>query len=98
MNFQELFNQYGSIVSLIVIVVVFYFLLIRPEQKRKKDITKMRNELLIGDEITTIGGIVGKIVTIKDDTVTIETGSDRTKVVFMRWAISSKGAQAAEGK
>ncbi len=98
MNIQEFFAQYSQYFFLIVIVVVFYFFLIRPEQKRKKDITKMRNELLVGDEITTIGGVVGKIVTIKEDTVTLETGSDRTKLVFMRWAISSKGAQATEGK
>jgi preprotein translocase subunit YajC len=79
------------IIPLILIVVVFYFFLIRPENKKKKAITKMRNELAVGDEITTIGGIVGKIVSIKDDMITIETSEDRVRVQLMKWSVSTKG-------
>jgi len=78
-----------------VVILVFYFMLIRPENKRKKSLQKMLSELAVGDEITTRGGIVGKIVTIKDDTVTIETGSEKNKIKIMRWAIATKGASAS---
>ena len=79
-----------------VMVVVFYFLMIRPESKRKKAITKMRSELIVGDTITTIGGITGRVIIIKDDTLTLETGPDRTKIVIMRWAMQTKGEQTSE--
>lgn len=84
-------QQYSSIIVFVVIIVAFYFLLIRPENKRKKQVTEMRNELAVGDEITTIGGIVGVICNIKDDVITIETGADRVRISLMRWAISSRG-------
>ena len=77
----------------VLIAAALYFVMIRPESKRKKEAAKMRDELIVGDEITTIGGIVGKIVSIKDDTVTVETGSERNRIQIMRWAISSKGAK-----
>ncbi|MDR2671038.1 MAG: preprotein translocase subunit YajC [Oscillospiraceae bacterium] len=79
-----------------LLAAVFYFLIIRPESKRKKAAAKLRNELIVGDEITTIGGLVGRVVAIKDDAVTLETGADKVKIKIMRWAISSKGAQPAE--
>jgi preprotein translocase subunit YajC len=84
------------VVPLLILVVVFYFFIIRPESKRKKAAARMRKELIVGDEITTIGGIVGRVVTIKDDTVTLETGAERSKVKIMRWAISSKGEQVSD--
>ena len=74
---------------LILIFVVFYFFLIRPEKKRKKQITEMRDSLRVGDEIVTIGGIIGKITNIKDDQLTLETGADRNKIRIMRWAVSA---------
>ena len=77
----------------VVIIAVFYFMLIRPESKRKKDAAKMRRELIVGDEITTIGGIVGKIVSIKDDTITLETGADKSRIKVKSWAVSAKGEQ-----
>ena len=90
----------GSIFSLVVtfglMIVLFYFLLIRPENKRKKQVNEMRSSLAVGDEITTIGGVVGKIVSIKDDIVVIETGADRVRVELARWAISTKGTQTTE--
>ena len=72
-------------------IVGMYFLLIRPNSKRKKQEDQMRNSLEVGDEITTIGGICGRIVSIKDDSDTfiIETGSDRDKIRIKKWAIAS---------
>ena len=67
---------------------VMYFLMIRPQKKKQKEEQAMRDNLQIGDEITTIGGIVGKIVTVKDDTLIIETGADRNRMKITRWAIS----------
>lgn len=90
----------GSMFSLIatfgLMIVLFYFLLIRPENKRKKQVNEMRSSLQVGDEITTIGGVVGKIVSIKDDVIVIETGADRVRVELARWAVSTKGTQATE--
>ena len=73
------------------IIVVMYFFLIRPNSKKKKEEAEMRNSLDIGDEITTIGGIMGRVVAIKDDedAIIIETGSDRVKMKFKKWCISS---------
>src|SRR5659263_122791 len=72
-----------------VIIVVFYFLLIRPQRKKEKDTQKMRSALQVGDEITTVGGVIGRIVTIKDDSIIIETGADRSKLRLKKWAIQS---------
>ena len=76
---------YGAIIAAI------YFFLIRPNSKKKKEEAQMRNNLEIGDEITTIGGIMGRIVAIKDeeDAIIIETGSDRVKMKFKKWCIST---------
>ena len=85
-----------TIIYFAVILAVFYFLLLRPEQKRKKQAEEMRSSLKLGDEITTIGGIIGIIVDLTDDTVTIETSEDRVRVTFTRWAISSIGKAAQQ--
>lgn len=85
-----------TLLPFVVLIVVFYFLLIRPENKKKKALAEMRNSLSVGDEITTIGGIVGKVVHIKDDLVTIETSEDRVRIQFARWAVSTKGTQTTE--
>ena len=81
----------SSIASLVlplaITALIFYFMLIRPESKRKKSVQKMLSELKVGDEVTTRGGIVGKIVKIKDDKLTIETGADKHKIQIMRWAV-----------
>ena len=89
-------NMLSTIVMLVVMVAIFYFLLIRPENKKKKELAKMRSELTVGDEITTIGGIVGTICAVKEDTIVIETGADRVRMEFTKWAISTKGTQATE--
>ena len=75
----------------VALVVLFYFILIRPQKKKEKQTSKMRNELQIGDEITTIGGIVGKVVQIKDqDQIIIETGADKNRIRIKRWAIQER--------
>ena len=73
---------------LILIVVVFYFILIRPQNKKNKQVAEMRSAIKRGDRITTIGGFVGRVVRIKDEVITIEVGSDKTKLDIMRWGIS----------
>ena len=89
----------SSILFLVIIFVVFYFFLIRPENKRKKKLTEMRNNISIGDEIVTIGGIMGTIVHVTEDDITIETGEDKVRVQFKKWAVSSNvRADAAEAK
>ncbi|NMB30787.1 MAG: preprotein translocase subunit YajC [Clostridiales bacterium] len=70
-------------------VAVFYFFLIRPQKKREKQTQQMQNSLQVGDEIVTTGGIVGIVVSIKEDTVVLETANDRSKIRIKRWAIAS---------
>ncbi len=77
-----------SFAPIIVVVIVFYFMLIRPQQKKDKEDKAMRENLEIGDEIVTVGGIVGLVASIKDDTVVIETGSDRSKIRILKSAVS----------
>ena len=81
----------GMIAIYAVIIGLVYLFLLRPNSKKKKQEAEMRNNLEIGDEITTIGGIVGRVVAIKDeeDALIIETGSDRVKMKFKKWCISS---------
>lgn len=80
---------FSSIFFLVIIFVVFYFFLIRPENKRKKKLTEMRNSLSVGDEIVTIGGIMGKVVQVTEDTLTFETGEDRVRIQTAKWAVST---------
>ena len=86
----------STIGKLVVMLAIFYFLLIRPENKKKKELAKMRDELTIGDEVTTIGGIIGTICAVKEESIVIETSADRVRVEFAKWAISTKGAQTTE--
>ena len=80
----------GLVLPFVGMIAVFYFFLIRPESKRKKQAQKMRNELIVGDVVTTAGGILGKVVNIKDDEITIESGSDKVRIKIARWAITTK--------
>ncbi|MGN0517582.1 MAG: preprotein translocase subunit YajC [Acutalibacteraceae bacterium] len=91
-------GQQAGASSMIMMLVVYglifaalYFFMIRPSSKRKKQEAELRNNVTIGDEITTIGGLVGKIVAIKEDTDTLimETGTDRCRIRITRWAIAS---------
>ena len=83
MNFQD----YYSFILLGVMLVMMYFMVIRPQRVRDKQQAEMRNSIEVGDGVTTIGGIVGRVVSVKDDTLLIETGSDRVKVRLMKWAV-----------
>lgn len=88
--------DYMTIIMLVVMIAIFYFMLIRPENKRKKEAEQMRSSLQVGDVITSIGGIVGTVCAVKENTIVIETGADRVRIEFTKWAVSSKGAQTAE--
>ena len=92
----------GSTSMLIMIVLmfaVFYFFFIRPENKKKKQVEEMRSSLSVGDEITTIGAITGKIVQVTEDTVTFETGEDRVRIQIKKWGISTTAKmEAAEAE
>ena len=87
-------SMWSSIIMMALIIVVFWFFIIRPQRKKDKETAKMRSELQVGDEIVTIGGIIGIIVSMKEDSLVIETGSDRSKVRLARWAISGKNPTA----
>lgn len=83
-------------IMLVLVVVVFYFLIIRPQKKQEKEQNDMKNSLKVGDDITTIGGIVGRVVKVKDDTFTIITSKDRTRMSFARFALRSIDYRAGE--
>ncbi len=78
-----------QLLPILLVVVAMYFILIRPQKKREKETQKMRNSVQVGDEVTTSGGIIGRVVSLREDTVVIETGSDRSKIRIKRWAIQS---------
>lgn len=86
----------GSFLPIVLMILIFYFLLIRPQRKRDKAERDMRNSIQVGDEISTIGGFIGKVVSIKDETLVIETSADRTKLKLYRWAIRGKEAAPAD--
>lgn len=85
-----------EIIMIVVMIAVMYFMLIRPENKKKKAAEEMRSSLKVGDTITTIGGIVGTICAVKEQTIVMEIGADRVRIEFTKWAISSKGTQSTE--
>ena len=88
----------SSLVMLVVMIAIFYFMLIRPENKRKKETEEMRSSIRNGDMITTIGGIVGTVVDIKENNVVIETGADRVRIEFAKWGISSNETAAKKAQ
>lgn len=83
-------------IMLVVMIVVFWLFIIRPQKKQDKEINEMRNSLQVGDEVTTIGGIIGEIISIKDETVVIETSGERTKMRILRSAIKTVDVHASE--
>ena len=92
-------NPMAGLSSLIMIgglLVVFYFFMIRPQKKQEKKDAEMRDSLQVGDEVTTIGGIIGKVVSIKGETFVLETTKDKTKIRFLRGAIRSVDVKAAD--
>ena len=88
----------STVLMLVIMVAIFYFMLIRPENKRKKEAEEMRSALKVGDKITTIGGITGTIVNVKDDKFVIETGADQVRIEFAKWALSTNDTAEAAKK
>ena len=92
----------SSLLSLLItfvpMIAIFYFLLIRPENKRKKEAEQTRNSVKTGDHVTTIGGIIGVVVNVKDDKFVMETGADQVRIEFAKWAISTNDTAAAAAK
>ena len=84
----------STIVMFGVLILVFYFFLIRPENKKKKAAEAMRESLKVGDKIITLGGIIGEIVDIKDESIVIETSADRVRMELTKWSISSNETAA----
>ena len=93
-----LFGNAMPLIMIVVLIAVFYFFMIRPEQKKRKAAEEMRSNLGVGDKITTIGGMVGKIVDISNDLITFETGEDRVRIQVTKWAISTNSIQKQEEK
>ncbi len=103
MSFITLFTEgstsggfnFMPIIMIVLLVVVFFFMY-RSNKKQERQANDMRNNLEVGDEVTTIGGIVGEIVSIKDETITIETSRDRTKIRFLKTAVRNVDVSAAQ--
>lgn len=87
-----------TIIMIVGMIAVFYFMIIRPENKRKKEAENLRSSIKVGDEITTIGGITGKVVNVKEDRFVIETGADQVRIELMKWALSTNDSAAAAAK
>jgi preprotein translocase subunit YajC len=83
---------------LLIMFGIFYFMLIRPENKRKKEAENMRSSVKTGDKVTTIGGIIGTVVSVKEEKIVIETGADQVRIELMKWAISSNDTATAAAK
>ena len=82
-------SSWSMIIMMVALFAIMYFLMIRPQKKKQKEEQEMRDSIQIGDEITTIGGIMGRVVTVKEDSIVLESGADRTKMKFSRWAIQA---------
>ena len=101
LNFLENAPETGAmssgsmIIMLVVMLGVFYFFMIRPENKRKKEAEQIRSSVKNGDKITTIGGIVGTVVDVKEDRIVVETSADQVRVELMKWAISTNETATA---
>lgn len=85
-----------TVVMLVAMLAIFYFFMYKPQKKQEKEANDMRNNLQVGDEITTIGGIIGKIVSIKDETVLIETSNERNKIRILRSAVRNVDVHAED--
>jgi len=89
-------SMWTMVIYLVVIVAFFYFFMVRPQKKQERETAAMRNSLEVGDEITTIGGIIGRITHIKDDVVTIKSGADRNKIRIRKTAIATVDKKVGE--
>ena len=89
-------SNLSFIIMMVALIAVFYFFMIRPENKRTKEAEALRNALKVGDNITTIGGIIGDVVSVKDNSIVIETSADRVRVEFAKFAVSSNNTAEKE--
>ena len=89
-------SAFTTLIMLVAMIAIFYFFMYRPQKKQEKETNSMRNNLQVGDEITTIGGIIGKIVSIKDETVLIETSNERNKIRILRSAVRNVDVHAED--
>ena len=89
-------GAFGTIIMLVAMIAIFYFLMYRPQKKQEKETANMLDNLAVGDEITTIGGVIGEIVSITGETVLISTSRDQTKIRFRKSAIKSVDVHANE--
>ena len=87
-----------SIMLIVIMIAVFYFMIIRPENKRKKRAEEMRNSLKKGERVTTIGGMVGRVVQVNDTTIVFETSEDRVRIEIAKWAMSTNETAAENAK
>lgn len=88
----------STVIMLVLMLAIFYFMLIRPENKRKKEAEEMRSALKTGDKITTIGGIVGTVVNVKENSFVLETGADQVRLELAKWALSTNETAAEKAK
>ena len=88
----------STMIMMVMMVAIFYFMLIRPENKRKKEAEEMRSSVKTGDKITTIGGIVGTVVDVKENNIVIETSADQVRLEVAKWALSSNETAAEAAK
>ncbi len=96
-GFMGFMTKYGGTILLVVaMIAIFYFFLYRPQKKQEKEAAEMKNSLAVGDEVTTIGGIIGEVVSIKDETCVIETSKDHCRIRILKSAISKVDVKASE--
>ena len=88
----------STLLMLVLMIAIFYFMLIRPENKRKKEAEQMRSSVKKGDKITTIGGIAGTVVDVKESRIVLETGADQVRIELEKWAISTNETAAENAK
>ncbi len=88
----------STVVMIVAMIAIFYFFMYKPQKKQEKETATMRNGLQVGDEITTIGGIIGKIVSMKDETVLIETSNERNKIRILRSAVRNVDVHAEDAE
>ena len=88
----------SPLIMMVLMIAIFYFMLIRPENKRKKEAEQMRSSVKTGDKITTIGGIIGTVVSVKDEKFVMETGADQVRIELAKWAISTNETAEAAAK
>ncbi len=88
----------STILMLVVFIAIFWFFIIRPQKKKDQQTKEMQNSVAVGDKVTTIGGMCGKVCSVKDDSIILETGADKVRVVYKKWAIGSVDSKKEEKK